>query len=341
MTIDAPIVVTGAAGWLGSQLVKHLVVNDAQRLRALILPGQDGDALRALSSRVEVLSGDIRDSGDCEALCEGMQGGVAFHTAGVIHPSRVKDFFNINVQGTRNLLEAASAAGLRRIVALSSNSPCGCNPHPDHLFDEEASYHPYMSYGRSKMMMEQAVHEYQRSGQIETVIVRAPWFYGPGQPPRQTLFFTMVRQGKGPIVGPGTNLRSMAYTENTAEGLRLAGFHPSASGQVYWIADERPYSMNEILDTIESLLEKEFNLPVAHRRLRLPGLASELALAVDWAVQSVGLYHQKLHVLSEMNKTIACTVEKARQELGYAPRIALEEGMRRSIAWCLKNGHRI
>ena len=86
---------------------------------------------------------------------------------------------------------------------MSSNSPCGTNPHPDHVFDEASPYRPYMHYGRSKMLMEQAVGQYQRDGKIETVIIRAPWFYGPNQPPRQSLFFRMIRDGKGPIVGGG------------------------------------------------------------------------------------------------------------------------------------------
>ena len=79
-----------------------------------------------------------------------------------------------------------------------------------------------MNYGRSKMQMELAIKERQQQGKIETVIIRPPWFYGPNQPPRQTLFFQMVRDGKGPIVGNGENLRSMGYIDNLCQGLMLA-----------------------------------------------------------------------------------------------------------------------
>jgi nucleoside-diphosphate-sugar epimerase len=58
-------------------------------------------------------------------------------------------------------------------------------------------------------------------------------------------------------------------------------------------------------------------------------------------IQKAGFYNTRIHVLSEMNKTIACSIEKARAELGYEPRIDLEEGMRRSIRWCLDNGRTI
>lgn len=341
------VLVTGAAGWLGSRLVEALTLGLADhdalkqpqsglRIRCLLLPGQEATALKRLSSSVEIVTGDIRNPADCERFCADARGAVLLHTAGMIHPRRVREFFDINRDGTVSLIEAAVRAGVKRAVVVSSNSPCGCNPHPDHLFDELSPYRPYMNYGRSKMEMELAIQ--QRADKIETVIIRAPWFYGPNQPPRQTLFFQMIRDGKAPIVGTGDNLRSMAYVDNLCQGLLLAATTERAKGQTYWIADQRPYSMNEVVDTVERLLEREFGHKCAHKRMRLPGLASEVAYGVDFALQSLGLYHQKIHVLSEMNKTIACSVAKAERDLGYRPTVALEEGMRRSLRWCEQQG---
>lgn len=341
------VLITGAGGWLGSRLVESLVhglpdhaalrePRQDLRLRLLLLPGQDGAALRRHSDRIEIVTGDIRRADDCAKFCADAKGATLFHTAGIIHPKRVSEFYAINRDGTANLLDAAINAGLKRAVIVSSNSPCGCNPHPDHLFDELSPFNPYMGYGRSKMEMELVVRE--RATEIETVLIRAPWFYGPNQPPRQTLFFQMVRDGKAPIVGAGNNLRSMAYVDNLCQGLILAAITERANGQVYWIADRKPYSMNEIIDTIERLLETEFGYKCAHKRMRLPGITSEVAWLADKTLQALGLYHQKIHVLSEMNKTIACSVTRAEAELGYQPAVALEEGMRRSLKWCAGNG---
>ena len=202
-----------------------------------------------------MLEGDLRDPAVSANLTSGAGGAVLYHAAGVIHPRRARDFIDINVTGTQRLLDAAISAGVRRAVIVSSNSPIGTNASPHEVFDESSPYHPYMGYGRSKMLMELHVRELQSRGSIETVIVRPPWFYGPYQPPRQTLFFEMVRDGKGPVVGGGNNMRSMAYIDNLCQGLLLAGSSERANGETYWIADERPYSMNEILDTIERLLE--------------------------------------------------------------------------------------
>jgi nucleoside-diphosphate-sugar epimerase len=343
------VCVTGALGWLGSRLVESFVRglpdhpelspgDSGLRIRCLVMPGQDVSPLASLSDRIEIIAGDLRNPVDCARFCQGAKGAVLFHTAGIIHPRRVSEFYAINVAGTSNLLDAAVDSGVKRAVVVSSNSPCGCNPHPDHLFDELSPYHPYMNYGRSKMQMELAVRDRQQRGLIETVILRPPWFYGPNQPPRQSLFFQMIRQGKGPIIAGGKALRSMSYIDNLCQGLMLAANSERANGQTFWIADKRPYSMNEIVDTVERLLENEFKLPCAHKRLRLPGMAASLATLVDASLQAMGLYHQKIHVLSEMNKTIACSASRAEKELGYRPTIGLEEGMRRSIAWCLARG---
>lgn len=346
------ILITGASGWLGKSLTRLIAERNLElavlhqlpcnlRIRCLILPQEDTRGLTAISSQIEVIQADVRNPADCARFCEGAKGAVLFHTAGVIHPHRIKDLYDVNVSGTRNLLSAASAAGVRRAVVVSSNAPIGLNPRPKHLFDESSPYDPYMNYGRSKLQMELLVKEVEAAGRIETVIVRPPWFYGPNPPPRQVLFFSMIRSGKIPIVGSGDNLRSMVYTDNLSEGLLLAGFVEKARGKIYWIADRRPYSMNEIVDTVERLLEEEFKITVSHKRVRLPGIVSELAMWVDAGVQSLGLYNQKIHVLSEMNKTIACSIAKAENELGYDPKVDLQEGMRRSLAWCIEQNIQI
>lgn len=341
------ILITGANGWLGKRLAGLIArrelgegvlanVPPDPALRCLILPNENADELRKTGA--QVLCGDVRNARDCATFCEGAKDAVLIHTAGVIHPRRVQDFYDINVGGTKNILNAARAAGIKRVVVVSSNSPVGVNRSPDEVFDESSPYHPYLNYGRSKMQAELFIKQFEKQGGPECVIVRPPWFYGPDQPPRQTLFFTMIKNGKAPIVGSGNNLRSMAYVDNLSEGLLLAAYVERAAGQTYWIADRRPYSMNEIIDTVERLLETEFHLKVEHKRMRLPNAASEIAFVADHFFQSLGMYQQKIHVLSEMNKTIACSIAKAETELGYDPKVSLEEGMRRSLAFCVAQG---
>ena len=142
----------------------------------------------------------------------------------------------------------------------------------------------------------------------------------------------MIRDGKGPIVGSGNNMRSMAYVVNICQGLILAALNDKAIGEKYWIADKKPYSMNAIIDTIESILEKEFQIKCKKTRMRLPSFVSDIAYLCDLIIQKFGFYHQKIHVLSEMNKHIACSVNGAKIDLGYSPEYSLEIGMHTSLS---------
>ena len=352
-TASPSVLITGAPGWLGTRLVEALLdglpgvpalaePDPARVIRCLTHPAADPEPLADRSPRVQVVAGDIADPAAAEALCAGAAGAVLFHIAGVVHPTQgVEEFTRVNVDGTRHVLAAARRAGVRRVVAVSSNSPFGFNTDPEQQFDEQSPYAPYMGYGRSKQRLEELVRAAHQPGAMDTVIIRPPWFYGPHQPARQTQFFRMIRTGRFPILGDGAQKRSMAYVDNICQGLLLAAATAAAAGETYWIADERPYALNEIVATVRRVLENDFGLRCAPRDLRLPAVVADVAGIADGALQAVGLYNQPLHVLGEMRHTIACSIDKARRELGYAPTIALAEGMRQSIRWCLANGQSI
>lgn len=352
MSAPPKALVTGAPGWLGTRLVDVLLNGLSEvpalagptdrRVRCLVLRAANPAPLERLGPRVELTVGDLSDGASIDTFLADARGATLFHAAGVIHPTRgTKEFDEVNACGTLRLVDAAKQAGVKRFIYVSSNSPIGTNATRDGIFDETAPYNPYMGYGRSKMLGEQAVRAAHGHGGLETVVIRPPWFYGPGQPPRQDLFFTMVREGRVPIVGSGDNRRSMAFIDNICQGLLLCERTEAASGQVYWIADRRPYPMNEIVDTIERVLERDFGVSVAHKRVRVPAAVSDIAWVADKALQSAGLYNSKVHVLSEMSRTIACSIEKAQRELGYDPKVDLEEGMRRSIRWMRECGKTI
>lgn len=333
------VIVVGAGGWLGQAVLRGLTngitgredlqgVSDNVKIIAADLPNALS-AIDAEDARIEKVAVDVCDSSTFERLNNDAEGALIIHVVGIIHPKSVKQFFEINHQGSVNFLRYMAEKGATRAVVMSSNSPIGTNPYPEHVFDEKSEYNPYMGYGKSKMLLEKSLLE--ETFRMEVVIIRAPWFYGVNQPARQKEFFEMIRNGKGPIVGSGNNRRSMVFTENLAQGIFLAAEKPGIDKEIFWIADERPYTMNTIIDTVERLMDEEFKLQCKHKRLRLPGLAAEVAYLIDKTMQAVGLYHPKIHVLSEMNKTIACSVSKAKKELGYKPQVSLEEGMRQSL----------
>lgn len=335
-------VLTGASGWLGTAIVHALARRDGAWyrdavLRALVRDRAEAERLCAVGERIEPIVGDLTDARSLASLFDGLGGSVdVLHTAGVIHPARVADFETVNAGGTRAMLDAALTAGVRRFVHVSSNSPFGTNSHPDDRFRADEPYHPYYGYGRSKMHAELAVFDAVEHG-LDAVVVRPPWFYGPHQPPRQTAFFRMVRTGKFPVFGRGDQMRSMVYLDNLVQGVVRAELVTTSPGRGWWIADARPYSVSEIVATVGRALVDE-GFEVTPNRFRIPDVVARLAELADSTLQRTGRYQQQVHVLGEMNKSIACDISVSRTELGYDPEVELHEGMRRSIRWCVEQG---
>jgi nucleoside-diphosphate-sugar epimerase len=330
-------VITGSTGWLGRALVDRFVGDPSRpHLRLLAHTTAEARALE-VAGNCDVVVGDIAKPDTAARLLHGTGNDVdIIHTAGIIHPTATRQFYEVNANGTLNVALAALDHGVRRMVHVSSNSPFGTNPHSDDTFRAIEPYHPYYGYGRSKMQAELAVIDAIENG-LDATIVRPPWFYGPFQPPRQTTFFRLVRTGKFPVVGDGEQRRSMVYIDNLVDGVVAAELTPAARGKGYWVADERAYTVNEIVATVGRALADE-GFTVKPPSTRLPAIAGRVAEIGDRIVQRMGRYQQQLHVLGEMNHTIACDISVTRRDLGYDPKIELYEGMRQSIRWCVGQG---
>jgi len=327
MVAGKKVLVTGAPGWLGDSLVKELLKKKFD-VRCLVLEGMNAEHLKNMG--VEIVRGDLTKKESLKDSTKGID--IVFHCAGIIHPKNIKQLYLLNYEGTKNILDESINSGVKKFVYVSSNSPMGTNKRRHKLMKEDDKYNPYKHYGKSKMLAEDYVNKAHKEGKIDVTIIRPCWFYGPNQPLRQTTFFKMIKKGNPIVFGDGNNLRSMAYIDNVIQGLLLAATKKEASGQTYWIADERPYSTLEIYETIAEILG--IKLKPRH----LPKLSSSCCRLVDGILQGCGLYNKEIHVAGEMDQDIACSIEKAKKELGYNPKVSLKEGMEKSIAWCREQG---
>tara|TARA_B100000579_G_C22545792_1_gene717459 strand:- start:322 stop:771 length:450 start_codon:yes stop_codon:yes gene_type:complete len=141
----------------------------------------------------------------------------------------------------------------------------------------------------------------------------------------------MIKDGRVPLCGNGSNKRSMACTINISQAMIRAGMIEKINNSIYWIADESPYTFIEIINTIRKVMNDEFGFNCRNNYLRIPGFVSDVAYLADKVIQGVGFYNKEIHVLSEMNKTIACSIDKAKIDLNYKPTIDLYVGTYLSI----------
>ncbi len=322
------VLVTGAPGWLGTRFVEFLR-QEKREVRCIVMPNINCDYLKKLG--VEIIEADLIDPSSLKGAMKDID--TVFHLAGLVHAKlRTNDFFKVNFEGTKNILDYAIKNKVKRFVYVSSNSPAGCNSERNILMNEFTSSKPYMKYGKSKYFAEQIINKAFILRQIETVILRPCWFYGIRQPDRQTKLMLMVKEGKALIFGDGKNLRSMTYIDNLCHALLLAEKSEAAKGETYWIADEKPYTMLEVYQSIAKALEVQLKIR------KIPGKVSDVGRLFDSFLQFFGLYQKEIHVVGEMNKDIACSIEKAKKDLNYVPIVSLDEGMRRSVEWARKEG---
>ena len=332
---EKTIFVTGFPGWLGTRFVdivsksKQDFQHAEYKIRCLINVNIPKETLPVISG-IETVFADITKKNTLSGCMDGCD--YVVHAAGIIHPKKVNCFYKINTEGTRNLIDESIRARIKRFIFISSNSPYGCNRSRNDYFNENSVITPYMHYGKSKYKAEQIVKNAQTS--LETVILNACWYYGIDQPYRQTKFIKMIKRRTPILFGNGENKRSMCYIDNLVQAIILSIEKDIAKNKSYWIADETAYTMLEIYNTIAKILDIKNLKP-----LKIPAISSNFFEILDWIMQLFGFYNQNIHVAGEMAKTIVCNIDKAKNELGYCPRVSLYEGMKNSIAWAKDNNY--
>lgn len=319
------ILVTGVPGWLTDALLTslaHAPLTGLKEVRSLVMkpvlhPKHSDDVVK-----FTFITGHLEDERAISAAVEGCD--LVLHAAGLLHVRRTNDWYRVNTQGTEKLLRAAERAGVKRFVFVSSNAAAGRAPDRRTLMVETDVPRPLSHYGRSKLQAERLV----LSARLESVVLRPCMFYGPPVPRRHVEIYQRILTGRMPLVGDGNYARSLTYIDNLVEGCRLALVHPHAVGQTYYIADEAVYTTREVVEAMAVALS---SVP---QYLKLPRWVAPLSFSGDRVLASIGFYWQTLHLVGEADWHVGVSVEKAKAELGYSPRVSLSEGMRAAVEWC-------
>jgi len=317
------ILVTGARGFIGSHAADELLSHGHQ-VRAMDLTPVGEDQRPGL----EHIRGDITKREDCRQALRDCQ--VVLHLAAKVSDwGATRDFFRVNVDGTECLLRAAAEAGVQRFVLVSSVAV----HHYRGLLDADESTPcdgNINAYCSSKIAAEELLRS--SAGSLEWTIVRPGVF--PFGPRDRTSFLDLARameRGALGYVNRGQALVTTAYVENLALGLRLAAEHPAAANQVFVVGDPERVSWRELFTAMAQ------ELGVAPPRLSLPEV---LAYPLAWTMEAAWRLARsrtpppltRYRILLSP-RDCHFSSAKAQRLLGYTPRVGLEEGIRRTVAW--------
>jgi nucleoside-diphosphate-sugar epimerase len=277
------------------------------------------------------VEGDLRNAGSATRLVEGAQ--AVLHVAAVYRTAGHPDAYyrEVNVGGTERLLEAAARAGVARFVHTSTVGVHGDVAHPP--ADEESPIAPGDVYQRTKAEAEALALSFGRARGLPVAVVRPGAIYGPGETRLLKLFRAIARR-RYALVGSGRAFYHPVYVEDLVDGFLLALARPEAVGEAFIVAGPRYVTQRELAEVIArhtggAVLP--FRVPAAPLRWA--------AAAVEAVCVPLGL-EPPLHRrrVEFWTKSRAFSIETARRLLGYAPRVDVDEGVRRTAAWYREAG---
>jgi nucleoside-diphosphate-sugar epimerase len=328
--MPAPVLVTGATGFVGRHLVDALR-KSGRPVRALVRDPAKFRAVFPNPSGIDLYPGDLGDAGTLAGAIQGAE--VIFHLAGVTKVLHLTDFDRFNHQAARSLYEAVRSQGAGpRIVHVSSLAAAGPSPSPDPP-EDFLEARPVTAYGRSKLLGEQALREILPGA--PWTIVRPPVVFGPGD--MDVLhFFRAVARGLNPILGHDRKKVSLAYVSDLAEALVRAADSTPAVGKTYYVCYDRAYRWSELGALAASLMG---------RPCRSVAIPLEIAWAGAAITQILGWLRRRPTILNleklreaEQDYWI-CSPAAAVRDFGFRPVKSIEEAFAETIAWYRENGH--
>jgi nucleoside-diphosphate-sugar epimerase len=321
------IAVTGGTGCLGRPLVEKLIADGAY-LKLLALPNDP--SITFLDEKAEIITGNLNSPDALNLLS--LDCDVVFHLAGMVHSvpgtkEEEQEFYQVNVEGTRNLLEAAKKNGVKRVIFYSTVGVYGKDA--DFHGDELSPCRPSTVYAKSKFQAEQLVLNSSNDGGPEGVVLRFPVVYGPLDRGNVAKLIKAIHSRLFFYFGDGNCLRSMISSKNAAEAAFKAALEPKAASEVFCVTDGRDYTMNELVDSVCHALgvcRRPWHVPVS-----LADLAGRFGDVLrKWTHIPFPIDSDRVRKLS---RPLTFSCEKAKEVLGYEPVEALEEGIRREVEW--------
>lgn len=325
------ILITGGTGFIGSRLALRCL----ERGDSVSILGQENTAAESQNRRwieekgAKVVLASVTEREKLSDLLIGCE--IVYHLAAAQHEMNVPDqrFWEVNVQGTKNILEASIHAGVRRFIhgstigvygalqgEITERSPCA----PDNI------------YGLTKLEGERLVVSYR--DRLPVVIIRIPEVYGPGDR-RLLKLFKAISKGFFPIIGKGKNHHHLIYIDDLLEGLILAAGSKCETGETFLLAGKEAPTTNSMVAVIAE--ELKVKIPKIHIPF-LPLLL--LATLLETVLRPMGIQppiHRRR--LDFFKKSFLLSGDKAAAAFGFQPRFTFHKGVFQTAHWYKKTGY--
>jgi nucleoside-diphosphate-sugar epimerase len=315
------VMVTGASGFIGQHMVNRLLSRDI-KVHALVRRRDF-----RFSDEVEVFEGDISDSDTVKRAVAGVD--TVIHLAGKAHDlsgrDEAKDYFAVNVEGTRNLLDCCNNSQVKHFIYFSSVK--AMTESNEDMLDESFVPKPTTPYGESKLAAEKIVAQYGVSSGIKTASLRLCAVYGPGNKGNVYTLIEAIDRGRFVMMGRGNNLRSMVYVGNVVDATIAVIERNKSCEAVYIVTDGIDYTVKELYEVIAKGLDKRplpFYIPMS------------IAKGLGWAGSMGGNIIGKplpfnSEVLNKLTSSSTFSSRKIQEEIGFKPKYDLYNTINETI----------
>lgn len=311
--------VTGGTGFLGCHIARRFLAEGSELRLVDLLPLEEPDLIGC----AEAVAADVRDAAAMRRACEGVD--VVVHTAAALPIQGSREVIQaVNVTGTENVLEGAVAAGVRRVIAISSTALYGI-PEVHPLY-EDSPIEPLGLYGESKHALEQACQRYRQRG-LDVTIVRPKTFIGTGRLGLFQILFDWIQRGKKiPILGPGHNHYQLLAVTDLVDALWRMATQDAAKNELFNIGADRFGTVREDLEALcrhAATGSRLVSVPAGPAQAALRALeVLHLSPLVEWHYKTAA-------------KDSFVSVDKAKRMLGWQPEKSNAEVLIETYDWYL------
>jgi nucleoside-diphosphate-sugar epimerase len=324
------VLVTGGTGFTGAALVLRLL-KEGHEVRSLDY--QKGIAFDELEKGgAELVLGSVTDPDLVQKTVGGTD--VVFHLAAAFREMDVpkKHYYDVNVNGTRNVMEAAKSHGVTKVVYCSTQGVHGHIANPPG--DETSPIAPEDYYQETKYEGEVVVHEFMKNG-MNATIIRPTAIYGPGDPGRFLMIYKRVYKGVFPMFGDGKTYYHPVYIDNLVDAFLLTMDQETGRGETYIIADDEYLEIERLVEKVAQSMDRP--VKIVHYPIIPLIVAGHVC---EKACKPFGITPPIFPRRVDWYRQIrAFKIDKAKQEIGYQPKVGIDEGLRKTADWYKEEGY--